>query len=491
MGQKTLKDKRNAAISSSGAQTETDISSEKPKAEYKKHFWRRLIAFVLAALLILSCTGLVTMVQMRRKQKQTELEYAGTLLEQASNVAGENTPYLRMKLLEQAWQLVQHAIGKPKSFEDYDTYASLAITRGEYPEAADYIQGCIDTWTEDCGTEPSVLWLKKGSLYTLSDKNDEAIACYSKAIELNETSQDAYLLRAQMYSQNGEAEAAAADLRRYEELSGPNPVIQGAMGSLYESIEDYERAIKCYDLAIESGNYETANLASRARCEILSGDTLTAIDDLKRFFEEGGTDETGDYYAMYGMCLEENERYAEAVKAFRDAIKAGYKDKKTLLNESVVCSYAAEDYAAAIEDGEKYIELLSKDEGTEADIAEMEKTIGFAYFVTGEFEPASEKFKSVLEFDPDMEFINYYAGICFMSIEDYAAAAKYLTRSADMGEYVSVCRYDSALCHIQLEDYDTAMQELNAAIEAADDEEAVKEAEEMTAELEAFLEDAA
>lgn len=459
---------------------ETDTVEKKYK--FKTHLGRRVVALCLAGAM-LGGGFLAWKVQIR----EGELQYVGTVLEQAASVTRSNTRYLNQNTLERAWRVLRTAVRKPKTFEEFDTYASLSIASGEYEEAIGYMQSCIDTCPEGSDEEKAILWLRKGSLYTLTEQPEDAISCYDRALALDDSLADAYLLRAQMKCENGGLESAAGDLLKYEELAGEHPAIQGALGGLYESIEDYENANKCYTVAIESGSYDVNMLASRARCRILTDDSESALEDLNRFFNEGGKDETGDYYAMLGMCRMEKEDYAGALGAFHQAIDRNYSNTPMLLSQCVACAYVTEDYESVVKDGERAITDALENGADEAQIASLSQWVGLAHFIREEYPESAEALKRVVEYDPSVPYMNYYIGICYMSCENAAEAVDYLLASAERGEYRSVCYYNAALCHMDLGDYQTAKWELDDAIQAADDERAVQEAYRMLDEIRFYL----
>lgn len=463
--------------------TENAIVPEKvQKYDFTYRIGRRLLALFMVVILI---GGMVLAWQVRIQDLRKQ--YVGSALEYASQVTQNNTGYLNQSVIERAWRVLTTAVRKPKTFEEFETYASLAIAKGLYEDGIGYLQSCIDTYPGESDSELARLWLRKGSLYTLSEQFEPATECYNKALSLDPNIPDAYLLRAQMESEQGDMESAAADLRTYEAMAGSHPVIQAALGGLYESAEDYENAVKCYTEAIKSEQYDVSNLASRGRCRILLGDSAGALQDLERFFQEGGADTTGDIYAMLGMCRMEAKNYADARKAFYSAIQMGYSDPKLIWTQCVACDYIMQDHDAVVEDGAKALEAIEKYGGTNEEIGELNQWIGFSYFVKNEYEQAAQAFETALGNNPALSFVPYYAGICCMSSGEHEKAAAYFLQSAQRNEYPSICLYNAALCFIQLEDYQSAEIQLAEAIEAGDDEEAVSEAKSLLAEVRAYL----
>lgn len=459
-----------------------NTAADNKQYKFKTHIWRRLLALFLVFIM-----GAGAMLAWRVRIRDVGLQYVGTMLERAQQVTEENTGYLTQPMLERAWRVLKTSVFKPRKYEEFDTYASLAIARGEYAEAAQYMQGCIDTFPGGDDDALSKLWLRQGSLYTLCGENEKAIECYNKTLELKADTADAYLLRAQMKSELGMAQEAAEDLRTYETYAGSNPIVQAALGELYESIEDYASAVECYTLAIDSGSYDVKALASRGRCNILIGKSEQGREDLDRFFREGGEDETGDCYAMLGMCRMEAGDFAEAIPAFHSAIRKGYKNSDMLYSQSIACAYMIEDYDTVISDGMKAAELGEKNGADKKAIAEDYQWVGFAHFTKNEFPEAGEAFAAALKNDPELAMINYYAGVSYMTSENLEKAAEYFGTSADRGEYATVCGYNKALCLIQLERFEEAAAALEAAIEVNDDADAVKEAKTLLKDLDYYI----
>lgn len=457
-------------------------TEEKDIYSFRTHLRKRLMALFLVFIMFLG-----SILAWRIQIRQTGLEYVGTVLERAQQVTNQNTAYLTQPALERAWRVLKSAVRKPRTYEEFETYASLSIAKGDYEEAKEYIQGCIERCPDGDDKTLATLWLRKGSLYTLCGEKEKSIECYDKALEIDNTLQDALLLRAQMNSELGNNEAAANDLVNYETLAGSSPIIESALGGLYESIGDYASAVQCYTVAIDSGSYDVGVLATRARCSILIGSSETAGEDLERFFKEGGEDANGDNYAMLGMCRMEKGDYEGALKALHSALKRGYSNPMIIYEQCVACAYVIQDYDAVIKDGEAAVKLAENQSEVNESTAELYQWIGYARFVKNDYEPAADAFEKALKIDPTLEFMNYYAGISYMSSEKPERAVEFFRRSADLGEYQSVCMYDSGLCRLQLEDFEGAKKDFEEALEYNDDDEAVAESEALLTELKQYM----
>ena len=100
---------------------------------------RRILAFALAAVLLGSM-----MLAWEARVRDLRKAYVGSALEYAAQVLQSNTGYLNEPAVERAWQILTNAVRKPKTYEEFETYASLSIAKGEYKEAIGYLEHCID-----------------------------------------------------------------------------------------------------------------------------------------------------------------------------------------------------------------------------------------------------------------------------------------------------------------------------------------------------------
>lgn len=464
------------------------IQQDKKKPSGKP--WKRILAGCMALLLIASM-AMGWAVQIRFAQ----LEYLGTVLEHAAAVTEENTAYLSESSLKRAWNILRYAVGKPKTFEDYEMYASLAIARKEYGEAIRYMLGCIDLYDRQSPNALGVLYLRLGSLYALTEDSQSAIASFDKALELVPGMADAYLLRAQMYATLNDMDQAVADIRHYDELAGDDPTIRASIGTLYESAGEYEKAVACYTAGIAQGvSVDPELLASRARCYLLLGKTDAAKRDLDRFFAEGGKDITGEKSAMLGTCCMETEEYEQAIRSFHNALTAGYTLKAMLYSQCVLCAYILGDYDTVITDGEKALTALKETDDSQSTLpdgdtdglmseAELHQWIGLAKMAKEDFSGAREQFLAIEELGEAPEGVLYYMGLCSASLGDNEEAVAYYSQSIERDELTSLCYYNRGVSYLQMEKLEEGLTDLITVMQRNDDADATAAAGQLLSEL--------
>ena len=446
--------------------------------KFPSKLWRRVLA-ALSALVLIMAMFLGYAAQIRFGQ----LQYVGTVLEHAASVTADNTDYLSESGLKRAWNILRYAVGKPRTYEEYEMYTSLAIARTAYHEAIPYMQGCIDLYTGDSNREKGVLYLRLGSLYALSDDVANAVAAFDQAIATEPNLADAYLLRAQMNALAGRQEIVVADIQRYDALTGENPAMAGSLGNLYEGAGDYENAVRCYSLAIEySGGTEPVLLASRGRCYVLQQKLEPAMRDLNDFFTSGGTDPTGEYNLMLGLCQMEAGEYSKALNAFHNALNAGYPQRAMVLSQCILCAYIIGDYETVITDGESCLEALAAQQGKETDLPiiqeqmlpeEVHHWVGLSRMAGQDFAGAKKEFLCIKDLNKAPEGIEYYLGLCCASLMENAEAAEHYTRSIDRQEMVSLSLYNRGVAYLQLGKPEDGLADLLAVLQRNDDADAM------------------
>ena len=424
---------------------------------------KRIMALLLVLVFILGMY-----LSFRVQIKFSGLNYVGNVAEYAAKLTEDNTSYLSKGTLERAWSILKTAVGRPRTFEEFNTYASIAIA------------GCLNTCSGGL-TEEAVLCLRLGSLYVLMEDFNEALKWLDLALAKDDTLASAYFLRAEVRLELGETQAALDDLHRYQETEGSSPVLLASLGELYESAGEYENAVECYTIGLSSAqSYRDALYVNRARCHIFLGEMLDARRDLERYFVITDDDPGGEASAMLGMCLMDAGEFAGAVEQFHKAVNNGYENAWLLYSQSVICAYLIGDYVTAARDGK--LALTGSDQAGENG-AELCLWIGLSYFAREQWQEAAAYFTLAADRDGDLEDLSFYQGVCAYSQEDMDAAIAYFTASIGRGESVGESYYNRALCYIAKEDSALAEDDLVRFLAVSEDESMRAQAEGLLAAL--------
>ena len=442
---------------------------EQEKKGTLKLIGRRLLVFLLILVLILGSV-LTAATQIR----YTAENYTGQNEAYAARVVEQETPYLSDDAISRQWKYLQTIGHLPRTYEDFNLYADIAIANEDFGAAEKYMKDGIAAAT---GQEKdlAVLYLRLGSLYILQDNLEDAEKMLDEAVSQDETLAAAWFLKGQMKAEAGNAEEAADSFHRYIRLPGRDPKETYALGELFESLEDYESAVICYSAGIEDDSLvTTAMFVDRARCEILLEDNTAARKDLETYFNQTEEDPEGRPAAMLGMCLMEDGEYKEAVTYFHKAVEDGYPETAVMYSQSTKSAFAAEDYKTAQTDGLKALSELKENGG---DIAETAFWIGLSYLAQNQYSEAVGYLEDTKSENADYPDIEYYLGICALAQEDYETARGHFTASIEKEEEVTVSYYNRGICYVHEGNNERAKADLQEVAARGDDEELTKAAE--------------
>lgn len=158
----------------------------------------------------------------------------------------------------------------------------------------------------------------RGDIALREDETFGAIEAYSGAIGLRPDSMLAHLRRGETYRRRGELEAAARDLQTAATLdpTATRPLdelgdIRYEQAQFHGAAEDYEKSVRLDDRAPRVG-YRLALARYR------QGDVNGAMTALAATFRV--TDRVPDAHYLQGLCLRDQRRPAEAIRAFERAV---------------------------------------------------------------------------------------------------------------------------------------------------------------------------
>jgi tetratricopeptide (TPR) repeat protein len=430
--------------------------------------WLRALAATLALLMFIT-----TILSIFSNVKFDSADFAGTDAEHAAGYLENNTEYLQENWSERLADYIMAIIGTPDSYKEFETAASIAISKEDYVAAADYVKGCI----KYCEDETLLfdLYVRLGCLYTLTGAYTDAKEYFNRAVAKNGTDANARLLRAQISANLGYYDDALADLELYSQLSGENgsSVIASA-ASIHEMAGNYAEAIKLYAEAIDKCPEEeniSAYYASRARCYMLQANYALSKKDAEAGLAAGdGTDtEKASLNAMLGICAMAESDYRTALDAFHSAISLGYVDAASLFEQSILCGYMLGEYETVIQDADKAIA-----ESGESAFALLWR--GVSYIGLEDYQEAADSLTRCIALNDSTEGVYYYRGICYSALGRPEEAIPDFTESISREQETPSCLYNRALCYLQTEDYVACVTDLASVIEAEDADETLKQA---------------
>lgn len=174
--------------------------------------------------------------------------------------------------------------------------------------------------------------------------NDEAIAEYSKAIELDPQIAAAYNNRGVIYDNSEQYQSAIENYNKAIELDPNYKIAYYNRGNTYGNLGQHEKAIEDYNKAIElDSNYVIAYNNRGVAYKNLK-QYEKAIQDYSKAIELDPNDAT--FYSNRGAAYKNLEQYEKAIEDYTRAIQLDAKYKKAYLNRAEVYSAIGEEALA-------------------------------------------------------------------------------------------------------------------------------------------------
>jgi tetratricopeptide (TPR) repeat protein len=242
-----------------------------------------------------------------------------------------------------------------------------------------------------------VLYLERGQLFSILNRDSEAANSYNQAINLQPNHPTAYLFRGAIYIKKQQYSQAIADFTQAIKLEPNNPFAYTSLGAVYTKQKQYPQAIAAFDQAIKfDPQFSLAHIGrglvystqKKYPQSILDFTQAIKFDPQSSLAHKGRGDSyrklkqypqaiadftqaikldpqyTRSYYSR-GLIYKEQEQYPKAIADFTQAIKLNPQYTKSYLNRGIIYSeqqkypQAIADFTAAIkinpQDTEAYI----------------------------------------------------------------------------------------------------------------------------------------
>lgn len=297
----------------------------------KNRIWTNIISGVLVVALVstgmLSSMATVTIVKSKDKT------------EAAVNYLVDSSPYVKENKLARMADVLS-TVGSEKTLEDYYTLAATQIASEDYTGAAESISKCLEL----NGTQDEELYLdllmKQGCIYVMLADYDKALKYLNMSLEVNPKSTDAYLIKAQIYSQKGDLVQLESSLEDYLAIKPNDVEIRKLLAQTKFLQADYEAATSEYAKILQNDN-DPQILYLNGLTEIQLGDFVNAEKQLTEAIQQN--DSYDGIYYYRGVCRMSNENYTEAIADFTASITKNSMSQASYYTRGV-CSLMTDNY---------------------------------------------------------------------------------------------------------------------------------------------------
>jgi len=311
--------------------------------------------------------------------------------------------------------------------------------------------------------EPAIrcmVYLMRAESYRLLDQLDNAMADFSKAIELNPANSDAYSVRGMIFRKKGNYSAALLDFNRAIELGFGKvrkELIYGFRGLTYRLLNQDDEAFKDLARAIEINPKSAWALNQRALIYKEMEQFDQALADLTKCIEIDEKDSSA--YSERAIIYSTTKQYDNALADFTQAIKLDEKYAWAYAQRGTAYRMMGQHFREALSDLNRAIELDDKaawvytergslhrmfgnrEEAT-ADLTQAIKldnqsAFAFAnrganYKLMGRYEDALNDLTQAIQLDPN------YGWAYDCRIETYQAMRQFEAALADISQSIAI-----------------------------------------------------
>ncbi len=305
--------------------------------------------------------------------------------------------------------------------------------------------------------------IKRGKAYAKRSYYSDAVADFSRAIELDPKNAKAYLERGRAYDELADKSRAEADLAEAMRLDPADPEAYASRGWLRQNSgdkeaakADFEQTIKLADGAIEARRNPGGAYYARADAYAGIEDCARAISDLEDAIELNPREET--YYADRGAVYSLKGEYDKAAADYAKALELQPEYWRGLSLRGGL-SAARFDYDKAIADATAGIKLNKRN-------AQAYANRGYYYRSKKDFAHAVADIGEAIRLLPNSA--NAYAnrGWAYLGQKDYEHALADFKRTLELNPKIVGARNGIGQIYIAQKDFPQAIAEYDALIAA-------------------------
>jgi len=259
--------------------------------------------------------------------------------EAAVNYLADNTEYVNENRVERMADVLS-TMGSKETLEDYYTLAATQIASEDYRSAAESISKCLQLHENQNDALYLDLLMKQGCIYVMLTEYDKALKYLDMALAVDPKSTDAYLIKAQIYSEKGDFASLAASLESYLEINPNDNEIRGLLAQTKFLQASYKEAEAEYTKILQNQN-DPQILYLNGLTEIQLGDFINAEKHLTEAIKQN--DSYDGIYYYRGVCRMAAENYTDAIADFTASINKNSMTQASYYSRGV-CSLMTEKY---------------------------------------------------------------------------------------------------------------------------------------------------
>ncbi|MBO9198899.1 MULTISPECIES: tetratricopeptide repeat protein [Niastella] len=264
-------------------------------------------------------------------------------------------------------------------------------------------------------------YFMRASMENIQSKPDEALADFTKAIEMNPRFVRAYAMRAGLYFDKNQMDLALTDLSKATDINAQYGYPYFLRGWIYHNQQQYDQAIAEYTKNIKYDLRVSDSYFNRAVIYRIQKKTDLAIADYNKVLEF--TPKDADVYGNRGNIYYDQQKYDLAMADYNKAIELSPTKANFYVSRGNVYR-VKQQMDLAFKDHNKAIELNPK-------YSYAYQARGEDYYSTKEDEKAMVDFKKAVELDPRSSYGFMYMGFIHHNKQQFNDAIACYTKAIE------------------------------------------------------------
>jgi tetratricopeptide (TPR) repeat protein len=239
--------------------------------------------------------------------------------------------------------------------EEYYNHGNANKKQGNLTQAiADYTKAI------EIDSKHAKAYNNRGNIYGKQGNLTQAITDYTKAVEIDSKYKDAYYNRGNNYGKQGNFTQAIVDYTKAVEIDSKYAAAYINRGIAYQTQGNLQQAIADFNKAIEIKPKDTAAYVNRGNVYQIQGNLQQAIADYDKAIEINH--EIAGFYSNRGNAYQTQGNFQQAIANYDKAIGINPNDNTSYYNRGLAY-YSIEQYEKSLAD---YTNAINKNLNKEA-----------------------------------------------------------------------------------------------------------------------------
>jgi tetratricopeptide (TPR) repeat protein/uncharacterized caspase-like protein len=305
-------------------------------------------------------------------------------------------------------------------------------------------------------------WYIRGKLYVAAENYADAMAAFTKVIELDPQHADAYRERGLMHGKLGDYREARRDFMHATSLNPQDAQAYRECGTVCTVLGDYAHAIQQLNraIALEPLDHKTYTMRGIAYRNL--SQYPQAMSDFNQALELNPQE--AEAYRERGIAYGELGQHEPAMRDLNNAIRLAPQDAWAYVQRGMVYNKLANE-PRALQNFARAIEMTNAEMGSSPRNARAYLHRGAAYALSGRYEEAIGDLDKAIELHPQFAAAYRERGTAYGELGNYLQALHDLDEAVQLNPFDASAYHQRGIVHGKLSNFLPAIRDFTKALE--------------------------